>query len=86
MKLLDVRVDFEFRRQGLASALVYQLMHAAKEAGLRAIAAETRANNFPANSMLAKLGFEMTGLDERRQSNHDLVKESVTLFWYATLD
>lgn len=86
MKLLDLRVDFENRRQGLASALAYQLIQTTREAGLRAIAAEVRANNFPANSMLAKLGFEMAGLDERRQSNHDLVKEAVTLFWYAVLD
>lgn len=86
MKLLDVRVDFELRRQGLASAMAYQLIQTTRDAGLRAIAAEAKANNFPANSMLAKLGFEMAGLDERRQSNHDLVKEAVTLFWYAVLD
>jgi hypothetical protein len=25
-------------------------------------------------------------VDARRRSNHDLVKEAVTLFWYAALD
>jgi GNAT superfamily N-acetyltransferase len=86
MKLIDLRVDFEYRRQGLGSGLVYQLIQTARDAGLRAVAAETRANHFPANQLMVKLGFELTGLDTQRMSNHDLVKESVTLFWYAALD
>ncbi len=36
--------------------------------------------------MLAKSGFELAGVDDHRNSNHDLVKEAVTLFWYAPLD
>jgi RimJ/RimL family protein N-acetyltransferase len=86
LRLLDLRVDYDHRREGLATALVYQLIQAARDTELRAVAAETRANNFPANQLLAKLGFELAGLDTQRHSNHDLVKESVTLFWYAALD
>ena len=86
MKLLDLRVDFEHRRQGLASGLVYQLIQQAREMGLRAVAAESRANNFPASQLLLKLGFELAGVDTQRYSNHDLVKETITLFWYAALD
>jgi ribosomal protein S18 acetylase RimI-like enzyme len=86
MKLIDLRVDFEHRRQGLASGLVYQLINEAREAGLRAVAAESRANNFPASEFLAKLGFELSGIDTHRYSNHDLVKEAVTLFWYLALN
>ena len=29
---------------------------------------------------------EMTGVDTHRHSNHDMVKESATIFWYAALD
>src|SRR5207237_1194144 len=86
MKLLDVRVDFDYRRQGLGSALVYQIVQTGREQGLRAIVAETRANNLPANQFFAKCGFELAGLDGKRHSNHDLVQESATLFWYAALD
>lgn len=86
LKLIDLRVDYDHRREGLATAMVYQTMQAGRDGGLRAVAAETRANNFPANQLLAKLGFELAGLDSQRYSNHDLVKESVTLFWYVALD
>jgi ribosomal protein S18 acetylase RimI-like enzyme len=86
MKLIDLRVDFEHRRQGLASGLVYQLIQQAREMGLRAVAAESRANNFPASQLLLKLGFELAGVDTQRYSNHDLVKETITLFWYTALD
>ena len=43
------------------------------------------SNNVPAARFLAKAGFDLTGLDTHWGSNHDLVKEAVTLFWYAGL-
>jgi ribosomal protein S18 acetylase RimI-like enzyme len=85
-RLVDLRVDYDFRRQGLATALLYAVVAAARDAELRAVAAETTTDNLPAAALLAKCGFELAGLDERRQSNHDLVKEAVTLFWYMALD
>jgi len=85
MRLIDLRIDFDYRRQGLASGMVYQLISEAREQELRAVSAETRANNFPANQLFQKLGFDLTGLDTHRHSNHDLVKESATMFWYAAL-
>jgi ribosomal protein S18 acetylase RimI-like enzyme len=86
LKLIDLRVDYDHRREGLATAMLFQVIQSTRDAGLRAVAAETRANNFPANQLLAKVGFELAGLDAQRYSNHDLVKEAVTLFWYAALD
>jgi ribosomal protein S18 acetylase RimI-like enzyme len=86
MRLLDVRVDYDFRRQGLGSALAYQIIQHTRDAELRAVAAEVRTDNFPVNQFLLKIGFDLSGLDLRRHSNHDMVKESATLFWYAALD
>jgi RimJ/RimL family protein N-acetyltransferase len=86
LRILDLRVDYDYRRQGLGTALVYQIIQQAREQGLRAIAAETLTNNLPAGGLLAKCGFDLCGVDTRRHSNHDLVKEAVTLFWYAALD
>jgi ribosomal protein S18 acetylase RimI-like enzyme len=86
MRLVDLRVDFEHRRQGVGSAMVYQVIAESKSRELRAISAETRTDNFPAAKFLLKCGFDLAGLDSRRRSNHDLVKEAVTLFWYASLD
>lgn len=86
LRLIDLRVDFDFRRQGLATALLFAAISHAREQELRAVATETLSDNQPAAAMLVKSGFELAGIDDRRNSNHDLVKESVTLFWYAPMD
>lgn len=86
LRLQDLRVDFERRHEGLGAALVYRLIAEARSREVRAVAAETRTDNFPAARFLTRCGFELAGLDARRLSNHDLVKESATLFWYAALD
>jgi ribosomal protein S18 acetylase RimI-like enzyme len=86
MRLIDVRVDFEHRRQGLASGMMYQLIAESRNRELRAIAAETRTDNQPAAQLMLKSAFEIAGLDTRRHTNHDLVKETATLLWYALLD
>lgn len=81
-------MDYDYRRQGFATALMYQLMASTREQGpkVRAIYAEVRANNTPAQELLQRVGFELAGFDERRRSNHDLVKESATLLWYLELE
>jgi ribosomal protein S18 acetylase RimI-like enzyme len=86
MRIVDLRVDFDFRRQGLASAMMFQIIQEARQRELRAVWAEASADNFPLLQLLVKLGFEPTGLDTHFRSNHDLVKETVVLFWYLTLN
>ena len=86
LRLLDLRVDFDHRRQGLASALLFQLISHSREQGLRAVAAQCQADDFPAIQLLSKLSFEPTGLDTHYRSNHDLVKESVVLFFYIATE
>jgi GNAT superfamily N-acetyltransferase len=85
LRLLDLRVDHDQRGQGLGSALLFQAIQQARELGLRAISAQTKTNNVPAATFLLKRGFDLAGLDTHLHSNHDLVKEEVTLFWYAAL-
>jgi GNAT superfamily N-acetyltransferase len=86
LRLLDLRVEFDHRRQGLAMAMMYAAIATARGDGLRALAADVPAHNGPAHALLAKLGFSLSGLDTLHHSNHDLVKEAVTLFWYLPLD
>jgi ribosomal protein S18 acetylase RimI-like enzyme len=86
LKLVDLRVDYDQRRQGIATVLGYQVVSHARELGLRAVSAETRASNLPANKLMQKLAFEIAGIDTHRHSNHDMVKEAATIFWYAALD
>ncbi len=82
MEVLDLRVDCDSRREGLATVLLYQLIQMATEQQLRAVSILTQTNNAPAAALLGKLGFILSGLDTRRHSNHDLVKEAATLMWY----
>src|SRR5437588_43081 len=42
LRLVDLRVDYDIRRQGIGSALLYQLIAGARERGLRAVAARTQ--------------------------------------------
>jgi ribosomal protein S18 acetylase RimI-like enzyme len=86
MHLFDLRVDFDVRREGIATVLVYQIIQHAREQELRAVSAQSRTNNLPAARLFQKLAFELGGIDTHLHSNHDLVKESATLFWYAALD
>ena len=86
LRIVDLRVDFEQRREGLATALMYGAIAAARDGQVRAVAADVPANNGPAHALLLKLGFTLAGLDCQRWSNHDLVKEAVTLTWYLSLD
>lgn len=83
--LVDVRVDSDRRRDGLGSALVFQVINYARDNDARAVRAAARSSNAAAHGLLVKLGFELGGLDVFRESNHDLVKEQTTLLWYLPL-
>jgi len=86
LDVIDLRVDYDFRRQGLGIAMIYQIINDARETGLRAVTATTLTNNIIAAKFLSKAGFDLGGVDTHFASNHDLVKEAVALFWYAALD
>jgi GNAT superfamily N-acetyltransferase len=86
VRVHDLRVDYDQRRQGLATAMMFQVIAAAREQEMRAVTAESTTDNLPAARFLLKCGFDLRGLDAARFSNHDLVKERVTLHWYAALD
>ena len=85
-EIIDLRIDYDHRRQGLATAMIFQTIAAARERELRAVTIQTRTNNFPASQFLVKSSFDLAGIDTRRYSNHDVVKEVATLIWYASLD
>jgi GNAT superfamily N-acetyltransferase len=86
LRLLDVRVDFDFRRQGVGTGLAYMALQVARDGEMRAVCAETLSDNVVAAAFLGKLGFGLAGVDTLRHSNHDLVKERASLLWYHTLN
>ena len=59
--MMNVAVHPEFRRRGIAEALVNALCAALKEQGSVSLTLEVRASNEPAKALYEKLGFEQVG-------------------------
>ena len=59
--VMNVAVHPDFRRRGIAEALVMALCAALKERGSVSLTLEVRASNNPARALYEKLGFEHVG-------------------------
>ena len=59
--MMNVAVSPEFRRKGIAEALVNALVEALKEQGSHCLTLEVRASNHPARALYEKLGFSRIG-------------------------
>lgn len=59
--MMNVAVHLDFRRQGIAEALVKGLVADLKEMGSRCLTLEVRASNIPAQKLYEKLGFAQVG-------------------------
>ena len=59
--MMNVAVHPDFRRRGIAEALVNALCDALKERGSISLTLEVRASNEPAKALYEKLGFESVG-------------------------
>ena len=59
--MMNVAVHPDFRRQGIAEALVKALVEALKERGSHCLTLEVRASNAPAIALYEKLGFVQVG-------------------------
>ncbi len=59
--MMNVAVHPDFRRQGIAEALVNTLVEQLKEMGSHCLTLEVRASNTPAIALYEKLGFSEIG-------------------------
>ena len=59
--MMNVAVHPDFRRQGIATALIVELVEALRKKGSRCLTLEVRASNLSAISVYERLGFSEIG-------------------------
>lgn len=67
--MMNIAVHPDYRRQGIAEALVSELQSALKDHGSRCLTLEVRASNAPAIALYEKLGFSQVGLRKNYYRN-----------------
>ena len=67
--MMNVAVDPDYRRQGIAEQLVTELIAALKDRGNYQLTLEVRASNTPAQKLYEKLGFVSVGKRPRYYQN-----------------
>ena len=67
--MMNLAVHPDFRRKGIAEALVTALVEALKERGSRCLTLEVRESNVPARNLYEKLGFRQIGLRKQYYRN-----------------
>jgi len=77
--ITNVAAAPEYRRRGIADALMAGLMSAAAERGLRFVTLEVRESNIPAQNLYKKHGFSPVGI---RKGYYDQPKENAVLMSY----
>lgn len=68
----NLAVAEQHRRQGIGSALLISAQEWAIQRRLRKIILETQSKNYPAIRMAIKLGFELSGYNDRYYANQDI--------------
>lgn len=67
--MMNLAVAPQARKQGLAQALVRELMHSLHRQGIESLTLEVRVSNQPAIALYTKLGFEIVGRRPRYYVN-----------------
>ena len=75
--MMNVAVHPDYRRKGIAEALVISLVEALKEKGSHCLTLEVRASNAPAIALYEKLGFQQIGL--RKNYYHNPKEDALIL-------
>ena len=74
--IMNVAVHPDYRRQGIAEALINRLAADLKERGVHALLLEVRVSNAPAIALYEKLGFTQVG---RRKNYYHHPKEDALI-------
>ena len=68
-EVIDIAVDLKFRRRGIASQLMEDVIGFCKDSGISVIHLEVRESNIAAISLYEKVGFKRVGFREKYYSN-----------------
>lgn len=79
IRVWDLYVHPDYKRKGIATALMNMIKSAAREAGVRAVVLESQTSNYPAISFYLSQGFDLVGLDTISYSNEDVSKGEVRI-------
>ena len=60
--MMNIAIHPDYRKQGIASALINALIETLKERGSHSLMLEVRSSNEPAKSLYFKIGFESVGI------------------------
>jgi len=85
-QITDLAVHRAARRSGAGRALVEAAANWARERGLRAVWASPRGNSEDTIDFYLKLGFRVSGLNDRWNTNADTTEGLQTLYLYRELD
>lgn len=72
VRISDLVVDPQARRQGIATALVLAAEEFAAQRKFRVVLLEMQSKNFPAIRLANKLGFEFSGYSDHYYSSQDI--------------
>ncbi|MEM1509032.1 MAG: ribosomal protein S18-alanine N-acetyltransferase [Thermofilaceae archaeon] len=67
--VVSIGVHPNYRRKGVATALLNEVINRFNARGVRIVKLEVRVSNFPAINLYRKLGFEITGIVEKYYSD-----------------
>ncbi len=74
----NVGVDIEFRRQGIAAALLEALLEEGRQMGIAAFTLEVRAGNTAARKLYESMGFVCEGI---RPGFYEAPREDAAIYW-----
>jgi ribosomal protein S18 acetylase RimI-like enzyme len=84
-EITDLAVDLALRRRGAGTGLVQAAAAWGRERRYRALWVEPRADNHPAISFYRRLGFRLSGFNDRMYSNSDDEPGRATIFMHLEL-
>ncbi|MCP5455457.1 MAG: GNAT family N-acetyltransferase [Thermotogae bacterium] len=79
MRLWDIYVDNNYKRQKIGSELIKFIFRKAEELKVRAIVLETQSSNYNAICFYKKCGFNISGFDRIAYSNKDTENKEVRI-------